>query len=65
MAAFPRRRNGADDNGDGAVDEAPFADGETCSDASECYGGACRGGPLHIGGAARPGTATSTFTATA
>ena len=44
MAAFPERRNGADDNGDGAVDEAPFADGETCSDASECYGGYCEGG---------------------
>ena len=44
MAAFPERRNGADDNGDGAVDEGPFADGETCSDASECYGGACEGG---------------------
>ena len=44
MAAFPERRNGADDNGDGAVDEGPFADGETCSDASECYGGYCEGG---------------------
>ena len=44
VAAFPERRNGADDNGDGAVDEGPFADGETCSDASECYGGYCEAG---------------------
>ena len=43
-AAFPELRNGRDDNGDGAIDEAPFADGETCTDASECYGGYCEAG---------------------
>ena len=43
-AAFPELRNGADDNGDGRIDEEPFANGETCTDASECYGGACNAG---------------------
>ena len=54
-AAFPERRNGVDDNGDGAVDEAPFADGETCSDASECYGGYCEGGVCASEAPAGPG----------
>ena len=44
VSAFPERRNGADDNGDGAIDEAPFADGETCASPSECYGGLCYAG---------------------
>ena len=44
MAAFPERRDGDDDNGNGSIDEPPFADGETCLEASECYGGACVGG---------------------
>ena len=41
LAVVPERRNGVDDNCDGGVDEAPFADGETCADDAECFGGAC------------------------
>ena len=41
VAAVPERMNGIDDNCDGVVDEAPYADGEACTDATECFGGYC------------------------
>ena len=43
VAAVPERMNGVDDNCDGVVDEAPYADGEACTDATECFSGRCDG----------------------
>lgn len=44
VVAVPERRDGADDNCDGNVDEAPYASGEACATDAECYHGWCDAG---------------------
>ena len=41
FVAIPERRNDADDNGDGRIDEGPFALGESCAEHSDCYSQYC------------------------